>query len=520
MITGSVLAAAAVVVVVLALGLQPGFDHDASGSQASGALAQPLLPATVTVDPAARRRVVPSSFLGISTEYWTLPFWEQRVQVLERVLALIHASGDGPFVLRIGGDSADHAFWEPVRREVPEWAFELDPAWLAQTRALVAETRARVILDLNLVTATPRSAALWARAAETQFPRGSILGFEIGNEPDIYSRDDWLTALKGAGPLKQILPQQISATAYAHDFAAYARTISRFALDAHIFGPALANPVIHSFWVNTLLRGPHPGLAMITAHRYPYSECAFPGTPAFATVDRLLSEHASAGMASALRPAVELAHRYGLPFHLTELNSVTCGGRPGVSNSFATALWAPDALFELLQSGVDAVNIHVREKAINAAFVLTPYGLMAHPLLYGLIMFARMLGPQARLVTTHVRAPAAAHLKAWAVRVSGGVVHLLLIDKGTAGVRVALRAPVRGVAVVQRLLAASASARSGVTLGGQYLDRQGRWLGAPVRELLSPGQRGLELIVPRQTAALITLRLRTVSAAQVRHHSR
>lgn len=512
-------AAAAVVVVVIALGLQPGTDHDASGSQASGALSQPLLPATVSIDPAARGRAVPSSFLGISTEYWTLPFWEQQVRVLERVLALLHASGDGPFVLRIGGDSADHAFWEPSRRETPEWAFELDPAWLSQTRTLVAETRARVILDLNLVTATPRIAALWAEAAEAAFPRGSILGFEIGNEPDIYSRDGWLTALKDAAGLKQVLPAQISAAGYAHDFAAYARVISRFAPAAHIFGPALANPVIHADWVSVLLHGPHPGLAMITAHRYPYSECAFPGTPAFATVDRLLSEHATAGMARALRPAIELAHRYGLPFHLTELNSVTCGGRPGVSNSFATALWAPDALFELLQAGVDGVNIHVREHAINAAFVLTPDGLMAHPLLYGLITFARMLGPQARLMATHVHAPALAHLKAWGVRVSGGIVHLLLIDKGTAGVRVALRVPARGVATVERLLAPSAGSHSDVTLAGQYLDRQGRWRGEPVRATLVAGRHGFVVIVPRQTAALVTLRLRTASVSHGRRRS-
>jgi hypothetical protein len=38
-----------------------------------------------------------------------------------------------------------------------------------------------------------------------------------------------------------------------------------------------------------------------------------------------------------------LAHRAGFPFRLTEQNSVTCGGLAGVSNTFATALWAPAA---------------------------------------------------------------------------------------------------------------------------------------------------------------------------------
>jgi hypothetical protein len=45
-----------------------------------------------------------------------------------------------------------------------------------------------VILDLNLVTSTPRLAGAWAKEAEAVMPRGSIVGFEIGNEPDLYTR--------------------------------------------------------------------------------------------------------------------------------------------------------------------------------------------------------------------------------------------------------------------------------------------------------------------------------------------
>jgi hypothetical protein len=507
-IIGLVTGATAVALVALALGLAPFHDRNAQGSQSAGELSAALLPATATIAGNAPGLPVPRSFLGISTEYSTLPFWEQRLAVVERVLAQIHSSGDGPLVLRIGGDSADHAFWEASRREVPEWAYELDPRWLAETRQLVSDTGARVILDLNLITATPQTASLWAQTAEAQFPRGSILGFEIGNEPDIYSRDDWLDALKGPRGLNKLLPQRISAAQYARDFVDYARVIRRFAPDARLFGPALANPTVHYFWIRALLRGPHLGLAMITGHRYPYSACAFPGTRTFATIGRVLSERATAGIAQLLRPAIRTAHEYGLPFRLTELNSVTCGGKPGVSDTFATALWAPDVLFELMRAGVDGVNVHIRASTSNAAFMITTQGLLARPLLYGLITFARMIGPEARLVGVQLRAPAVAHVKAWAVRVSGTTLRLLVIDKGNIGVRVALRLPARGPAAVQRLLAASASARTGVTLAGQYLDSAGRWVGRPRSEFLRPGRHGYELVVPRQTVALLTVRLR------------
>ena len=40
---------------------------------------------------------------------------------------MLHASGDGPLLIRIGGNSADHTFWEPTVRSMPRWMFQLTP---------------------------------------------------------------------------------------------------------------------------------------------------------------------------------------------------------------------------------------------------------------------------------------------------------------------------------------------------------------------------------------------------------
>ena len=148
-----------------------------------------------------------------------------------------------------------------------------------------------------------------------------------------------------------------------------------------------------------------------------------------------------------------MAHRAGYKFRLTELNSVACQGLPGVSDAFATALWAPDALFELLRAGLNGVNIHVRTDAINAAFTLNREGLGARPLLYGMILFARTLSANPELVRAKVHANPSLHLKAWAVRVSGGMMHLLLINKGSQSANVRVHLPGSGPAKVERLLA-------------------------------------------------------------------
>jgi hypothetical protein len=447
---------------------------------------------------------VPASYLGLSTEYWTLPIWEQRMPVLERVLAQLHASGDGPFILRIGGDSADHAFWEPPGQNAPDWAYEVTPSWLAGVARLVRETGGKVILDLNLVTATPHIAAQWAAAAVSALPAGSLIGFEVGNEPDIYTRTGWMSLVKGAGAADVSLPLSITAARYTHEFLAYAQALERVAPGVPLLGPALANPIAHSSWIRALLDTPHPGLAAITVHRYPYSACAFAGTPAFPTVGRVLSPAASSGLAHRLITDVRLAHSAGLGLRLTELNSVTCGGRAGVSDTFATALWAPDALFNLMHAGVDGVNVHVREYTINAAFALTRHGVLAHPLFYGLALFARTLGPAARLVPVSVRAPGSTGLVAWAVRTGRSGLHVLLIDKGQTGVAVALHVPASRAAVVQRLLAPSVLSRGRVTLAGQTLSAQGRWRGPRVESAVLPLARDLyRIVLPAGSAALV-----------------
>ena len=67
--------------------------------------------ATVRIPAPGAPLTVPRSFLGISTEYWTIPVWANHLSLLGRVLSTI--TPHGPMVLRIGGSSADQAFWAP-----------------------------------------------------------------------------------------------------------------------------------------------------------------------------------------------------------------------------------------------------------------------------------------------------------------------------------------------------------------------------------------------------------------------
>jgi hypothetical protein len=235
------------------------------------------------------------------------------------------------------------------------------------------------------------------------------------------------------------LPKDITPADYVQDFETYSSVLSSVVPHVPLYAPALANPNADLSWIKALLAARHPGLGTVSGHRYPYSACAFPDSPQFPTMDRILSEDATVGMAHSVERPVEAAHRAALPFVLTEFNSITCGGLDPVSNAFATALWAPDAVFELEQAGVRAVHLHARQTTINDPFRFDGPRFVAHPLLYGLILFARTLGPDARLVRTQFHGPRPPHLKVLSYRVPSDGAERQLVSRSSSAITLARR---------------------------------------------------------------------------------
>ena len=116
----------------------------------------------VALAPGASSTPVPPSFLGLSTESFSLPVYVHHMAAFGRVLSLLKVSGDGPLILRVGGNSADHAIWSSRVRTMPDWVFELTPGWLQAARTVVRRAGVRLIVDLNLITDSPSAAADWA----------------------------------------------------------------------------------------------------------------------------------------------------------------------------------------------------------------------------------------------------------------------------------------------------------------------------------------------------------------------
>ncbi len=80
--------------------------------------------------------------------------------------------------------------------------------------------------------APPPPPSQWAQAAEAGLPRGSILAFEIGNEPDIYSHADWMAITAGRPYLGRTVPYALTPRDYIRDFLTYARALRQVAPQA------------------------------------------------------------------------------------------------------------------------------------------------------------------------------------------------------------------------------------------------------------------------------------------------
>jgi hypothetical protein len=410
---------------------------------------------------------MPPGFLGVSMEFSAVhQYTGSDPSAINPVLVQLLrnlAPGQTP-VLRIGGDSADWTWWPTPGALPPDGIrYALTPGWMASTRALVQALGAKLILGLNLAAGSSAFAATEARALVQGLGTQNIAAFEPGNEPDLYGSLPWYYTARGRPIYSR--PRTFTIAQFTSEFSAWRALVPGLP----IVGPSFAN-LPWMAGLGTFLTA-EPGLAMVTFHRYPLRGCNVqPTSPSYATISNLLSDYASTDLAHGVAPYVTLAHQAGLKFRLDEMNSVACSGKRTVSDTFASALWMLDTLFEMTAAGVDGVNIHTLPNSIYELFSFTHgqsgWNAIVHPDYYGMLMFERADPVGARLLPV---SGSGGQIKVWATVAPDGTRRVLLINKDPYSAHnVLLTMPAGSLtATLQTFSAPSAGATSDVTIGGQ-----------------------------------------------------
>ena len=493
------------------------------GCGAGIASAASAAPVWVGVDRAPVTAALPTGFLGVALEVSTIPQWVgdattpgQVNPVLVQLLRNLNPVGRPS--IRIGGQSTDRSWWPvPNLNDPAGVTYAIGTSWAKAALLLAERLDARYIMSVNLEADSTRISQYEADQLLDVIGTKYIQDFEIGNEPDLYTHTPWYRVQKG----KRVPWYVRIGTPYfarpanfdeADFLAEWQQTLAAMPPKVPIAGPDTAS----AQWIgpfSTLIGQTHR-IGMLDSHAYALYNCVTAASnPKFPSIPHLLAQSAATRIVRGASEFAPTAAHEGIPFRIDEMGSVSCDGHAGVSDAFASALWATDALFEAARAGVSGVNLHSFPNSSNGLFDLanTSSGWVAdvHPIYYGALMFAQADPEGARILSLSSGSPSA--LRIWATIGEDHRVRVLIINTGRQRL-VTIHAP-KGFGErdgsVERLLAPSTAATTGETIGGQTL--AGTTTGdvpAPTLQTARPRSTGYTIAAPAGSETLLTLRYR------------
>jgi hypothetical protein len=417
---------------------------------------------TLTVDPTRELGRMPADFIGLSYESAQLAnpdFFATSNRALISYFRTLGTSG----VLRIGGNTSEYSDWSPdlppgnapspsgpstaspdtgthrIRR------YTITPQAIQNLRGFLDAVGWRLLYGLNLGTGTPQRAADEAANVFSAIgPR--LLAFQIGNEPDLYSHN-------GLRPPTYGFPD------YFQDWTTFFTAVRARTPLAPFAGPDVANKVS---WVSSFADSARGQAILLTSHHYAEGP---PNSPK-STIDTLLAqnERSNAELAA-------ISERARVPYRMSEGNSCYGGGKRGVSDTYASALWAAEYMLRVSEAGFVGVNFH---GGGNGAY--TPIagsadqGFSARPIYYGLLLANAFTN--ARFIAADLNAQGQ-NVTAYAAK-RGRQLLVAIFNKQPAAVNVATSVPARN-GRMWRMTAPAIDANSGVTLAGASVTPDGVW---------------------------------------------
>lgn len=450
----------------------------------SGPLA--VAQATVSFSATNAGRVLNPSYCGLSYEKSELTgslFTSNDVSLISMFSQI------APAVLRVGGNSVDTTCWGGISNKTPITAAEVD-AFAGFVNAL--PTNWHVIYGINMSVNSPTNCA--AEAAYVARAIGPhLLGFEIGNECDLYAGN----GIRSSSFTYSDFVSQWQALAGAITNTVPGWAITNAGNGWTLTGPASAgNTTGYTIPFATNEEGV---ISLLTQHYYRAN-----GQSPSSTIAFLLQPDTSLpGTVSSL---VAAATRANLPlgFRMDECGSYYNGGAPNVSDAYGAGLWALDFMFILAENGCQGINFHgggdgtgYTPIADNGTSVVE-----ARPEFYAEKMFS--LAEPGSVIPAVITLSSNINFTAYGIRRPDGAMSVLLNNKDTnngAQVSINLGANVTAAQAIE-LTGTNLNSTNAYTLGGATINPNGSWSGGV--QFVTPATNGqTTFLVPPITAVLL-----------------
>lgn len=416
-------------------------------------------------------------------------------------------------VLRIGGNTSEYGYWTPDSKALKKLpndesmrtgdkanpvAFGLavgpdtghkapapvriTPQAIRNLRDFLDATGWKLIYGLNMGTGTAEDAAAEA-AYVMDVAESKLIAFQLCNEPDLFFRNG-------------IRKQDYNASQFGDEWKQFYDVIRARVPNAPFAGPDTA---YNNSWLVPFAKRFKNEAKFLSQHYYAEG----PPTDPSMTIERLLKPNPR--LVEEFEGMKKTMQETGLPFRLAETNSCYQGGKPGVSDTFASALWGADLMYQLASEGGMGINFHGGGYGWYTPIAGTREdGFVARPIFYGMLLFAQAGSGQ--LIETQIEGRDQAQLlTAYALRADDGKVKVAIFNKNLdRKVRLYLNpgAMARGAKVL-RLHAPRIDDTTDVTFGGAPVGASGAW--SPGWEQTLPVQNGsVTMEVPAADGALIT----------------
>ncbi len=276
--------------------------------------------------------------------------------------------------------------------------YSLPADFWSQLHCLLSAARDPLTVGINARTGNPSWAAQMVAGAQSAATNG--LDFSLGNEPDHYPFPNY-SALDKPQPDEEALAADL--------YLQVAGYLQPALGGAPVIGPELSIPGRWQGQLPRVIAQLHE--RTVGVHMYPLTTCI---SPRAVTLAGLLS----ASVANAPRRlawVVADANAAGVPAIISEANSASCGGKAGVSDSPASAVWAVRFVLSALKTGFREVRFHFSGDPYDP-FLVSASNLITRPMERALVALNQWLPVSSSietvgtvrggLITTAVSGPA------------------------------------------------------------------------------------------------------------------